>query len=423
MAIGTITENEGGHALRHSSRPPSEAGTAEGIVLVMACWCTVLASGLLSPVLPQIAQAFGELDDVEMLVGLVATMPALVVALLAVPSGRLADRIGQRRVLLAGLLFYGIAGVIPFWLQDIYHVIAARAVVGVGEAAVMTASTALISLRFSGERRTRWLAAQVAAANTLGIFVLLLGGQLGLLDWRVPFLAYGFGIFLLVLSIAVIRQPASERRAHTAMHEKVVSSGLTRHVALFCLLNIAAVFALFVIIVQMAFLMPERGAQDSADIGLAIAAGATGVAIGSAIAGPLAVRLDWWRSAALGFLLVGSGYIALAATVQFWTSAACVSVSGLGIGLIIPALLSALVRGVPAGSMGQVIGFWTAATFIGQFLNPPVFSGLQVIFATRANAIGVTGIACVAISLCLAIAGRRYIFPGIAPDNLQETRS
>ena len=40
-----------------------EATTAEGIVLIMACWCAVLATGLLAPILPQIAAAFENRND------------------------------------------------------------------------------------------------------------------------------------------------------------------------------------------------------------------------------------------------------------------------------------------------------------------------------------------------------------------------
>src|SRR6266702_5883798 len=105
----------------------------EGILLVMTCWCTVLASGLLSPVLPQIAYRFADMPHVELLVGLVATMPALMVSLSAIPMGWLADRLGHRNVLFGALLLYGITGIVPFSLTGIWAIIATRAVVGLGE--------------------------------------------------------------------------------------------------------------------------------------------------------------------------------------------------------------------------------------------------------------------------------------------------
>ena len=158
-----------------------EPGTIEGTLLVMTCWCTVLASGVLSPVLPQVAHRFAYMPQIELLVGLVATMPALMVSLSAIPMGWLADRIGHRNVLFGALLLYGVAGIVPYWLEGIWAIIATRAFVGLGEAGAMITGTALIGLRFRGARRGRWLAAQIASANILGIFALQVGGFLGLL--------------------------------------------------------------------------------------------------------------------------------------------------------------------------------------------------------------------------------------------------
>ena len=184
-----------------------EPGAIEGTLLVMTCWCTVLASGVLSPVLPQIAHRFAYMPHVELLVGLVATMPALMVSLSAIPMGWLADRLGHRNVLFGALLLYGIAGIVPFSLKGIWAIIATRAFVGLGEAGAMITGTALIGLRFRGARRGRWLAAQIATSNILGIFALQLGGFLGLLDWHTPFLAYTFALLLLAPSLYFVKSP------------------------------------------------------------------------------------------------------------------------------------------------------------------------------------------------------------------------
>src|SRR5882724_5026402 len=183
-------------------------GAIEGALLVMTCWCTVLASGVLSPVLPQVAHRFADLPHVELLVGLVATMPALMVSLSAIPMGWLADRLGHRNVLFGALLLYGIAGIVPFSLKGIWAIIATRAFVGLGEAGAMITGTALIGLRFRGSRRGRWLAAQIATSNILGIFALQLGGFLGLFDWHTPFLAYVFALLLLMPSLYFVKAPA-----------------------------------------------------------------------------------------------------------------------------------------------------------------------------------------------------------------------
>lgn len=370
-----------------------QAGLVEGALLVMACWCTVLASGLLSPVLPQIAARYAALPHVEILVGFVATIPALSVAVLAVPMGWLGDVLGQRRVLLAGLALYGLAGIVPFWLDDIAQIILARALVGVGEAAVMTTSTALLGLRFSGRRRGRWLAAQVASANILGIFVMISGGFLGLLDWHAPFLAYGFAWLLLIPSLLALRSPqpaGSTVRQQPGEHDR--GAGPLRdvdwpRVTLICGLNLLSTLGMFVIVVQAAFLLPERGGANSAEIGVGIACGASGVAIGAVLSGAFA-HIVWWRRAAPGFAVMGAGFLCVAATSGFWATGAMLALAGLGAGAIIPALLAALVMATAPGKVGRVVGLWTAATFMAQFLNPPLFVLLRQQVHTQSGAIG-----------------------------------
>src|SRR6266478_6332924 len=256
-----------------------DPGPIEGTMLVMTCWCTVLASGLLSPVLPQIAHRFAYMPHVELLVGLVATMPALVVSLSAIPMGWLADRLGHRNVLFGALLLYGVAGIVPYSLKGIWAIVATRAFVGLGEAGAMITGTALIGLRFRGARRGRWLAAQIATSNILGIFALQSGGFLGLHGWHTPFLAYGFALLLLVPSTYFIKPPvpAGKAMANTEV-PLLATNGVAKATAILCGIQIAAISGMFAIVIQMAFLFQQRGAMNSAGIGLGISCGAVGLA-------------------------------------------------------------------------------------------------------------------------------------------------
>ena len=385
-------------------------GTTEGVLLVMTCWCTVLASGVLSPVLPQIADRFAYLPHIELLVGLVATMPALIVSLSAIPLGWLADRAGHRNVLFAALLLYGIAGIVPFSLNGIGAIIATRAVVGLGEAGAMITGTALIGLRFRGARRGRWLAAQIATSNILGIFALQLGGFLGLLDWHTPFLAYAFALLLLAPSLYFVKAPHKiAQPTLTATLPSGRPGSAAKATAILCGMEIVSIFAMFAIVVQMAFLFQQRGALNSADIGIGISCGAAGLAAGAVSSGALA-RIDWLYRTTTGFLLAGAGFLGVAFVSGYWATGLTLALAGLGVGLTVPALLNALVAVVPQQVLGRAIGFWTAATFIPQFLNPPIFLILRQIVGTQSQAVGFTGVLMLALGLFLAVSGRLIRF-------------
>ena len=402
MLNGTLESN----APRTGTPAHSEPGTIEGVLLVMTCWCTVLASGVLSPVLPQIAHGFSYLPHIELLVGLVATMPALMVSVSAIPLGWLADRLGHRNVLFGALFLYGIAGIVPFWLNGLWAIIATRAFVGLGEAGAMITGTALIGLRFRGARRGRWLAAQIATSNMLGIFALQLGGFLGLLDWHSPFLAYAFALLLLAPSLYFVKSP--DQVATPTVNANLSATSSSRAVkatAILCGMEVVGIFAMFAIVIQMAFLFQQRGALDSADIGIGISCGAVGLATGATSSGALA-RIDWLYRTMMGFLLAGAGFLGVAFVSGYWATGGTLALAGLGVGLTVPALLNALVAVVPHQALGRAIGFWTAATFIPQFLNPPIFVILRQTVATQSRAIGCTGVVMLALGVFLAAGGK-----------------
>jgi MFS family permease len=129
------------------------------------------------------------------------------------------------------------------------------------------------------------------------------------------------------------------------------------------------------------------------------------LATGATSSGALA-WIDWLYRTMIGFLLAGAGFLGVAFVSGYWTTGATLALAGLGVGLTIPALLNALVAVVPYPVLGRAIGFWTAATFIPQFLNPPIFLILRQIVGTQSRAVGFIGVSLVALGLFLAVSGK-----------------
>jgi len=174
---------------RAATAPQGRASALQGWVLVSCGWLAVMASAMLSPVLPSMTAYFSAVRSVDLQVSLVASLPALFVALLAWPFGILGDRIGHKRVLCWASACYGFVGTAPLWLSRLPEIVAARALVGIAEAAIMTCSTTLLGAYFQGERRARYLALQTGTAPLAAVTVIAIGGALGEASWRAPFLA------------------------------------------------------------------------------------------------------------------------------------------------------------------------------------------------------------------------------------------
>ncbi len=374
------------------------AGLAHGVVLVSVSWLAVVAAGVLAPILPKMAHHFAGAPLLGLLIGFVATIPALAVALFSVPIGRLSDRIGARRILVIGMSGYGLAGMLPLWLDSLPAIVASRFVVGVCEAAVMTASTTLISLYFSGIRRDRWLAVQVASTNVMGVIVVLGGGLAGEHSWRAPFFAYAIAIALLLPVLLITHEPGRAVKTQATPAIGATEPGWRRLAAVRCASTFFVSVTIYALIVQQSFLLTERGVSNPSTIGFCIAFGAGGIALGS-IANTVMLSMSPRLRLLASYVLMAVGVATVAIDPSFPAVCAGGLAAGLGAGCAVSTLLCITVADAPLALKGQITGAWTAAMFLGQFLNPPIFLALVRLGGSYANAFLIYSGICGAIAI------------------------
>src|SRR5215218_7769234 len=114
----------------------------------------------------------------------------LVLGALMIPMGSLGDRLGRKRVLLAGLALFGTASAACALANSAGMLIAARAVQGIGGAAMMPLSLAMLPVLFQDrEERTRAMNIWVtSSAIGLPLGPILGGWLLEHFDWGAVFL-------------------------------------------------------------------------------------------------------------------------------------------------------------------------------------------------------------------------------------------
>src|SRR4051812_10348552 len=193
------------------------AGRAQALVLLFSSCLAVLGAVLLAPVLPHIEDAFAGTAGVKALTPIVLTAPALVIGLTAMFAGRIVDRLGRKRLLVAALVAYAFVGTAPLWLPSLPLIVASRVLVGLTEAAIMTCCTTLLADYFHGSQRERYFGLQVVFTTVAATIFFGVGGALGAQNWRAPFWLYAVSLPLAFLAARYVWQPAPRAQAATKL--------------------------------------------------------------------------------------------------------------------------------------------------------------------------------------------------------------
>jgi MFS family permease len=369
----------------------------------------MVAAVVIGPVLPKLAQHFQSDPQVGILTSLVATLPALFVALLSAPFGFLADRIGRRRLLIAAVSVYGFCGIAPLWLLSLRSIVLSRAGVGITEAAIMTCGTALLGDYFHGDARERWFACQTGSSTFVAIAVVAIAGVLGESSWRAPFVMYALAFALLPLVIFTLWEPAQLQaaiRTH-AEHPKEAEKLPWRELSLICLVTVFASTAFYVIVVQMGFILTERGIASTAKIGLGASLAALGVPVGAVLFRRLHIPVA--GKLAVSFALSCVGFFIVALSRGFTMTVIGAAVNGIGSGLVLPTLITWALSQLCFEVRGRGTGIWTSAMFLGQFLSPLIILWLKSVSGSLGGAVLVYAIA----SLAAAAIAAFQFFAGV----------
>ncbi len=331
---------------------------------------TVMAGALIAPAIPQLSTEFNHLRDSEFLAKLTLTLPSLIIGLFAPVMGYLVDKTGRKPLLIFGLLLYAIAGTAGFLLNDLHHILISRAFLGIAVACNMTTITTLVADYFVDKERNQFMGLQGGFMAFGGIIYVILGGMLAMISWREPFLVYLASLLVLPLVLLFIREP--ER----VVYEEVDSRKLDyprKLVNFIFFIGFLGMVIFYMIPVQIPFFLTGMGIHNEINIGIAIACTTIAAAPAAISYQWLSAKFSFSRIYALGFLVMGIGYLLLGSAWSYSTVIGSLMVAGLGFGLMIPNASVWIMTLAPAKIRGRIIGSLNAAMFLGQFFSP-VFS-------------------------------------------------
>ncbi|WP_179504895.1 MULTISPECIES: MFS transporter [unclassified Sphingomonas] len=346
-----------------------QAGTLQGILLLLPITMAVMGLIVLVPVLPQIMAHYHAVPGVEYLVPLMLTLPALCVALLSPVAGVVVDFFGRRKTCIGALVVYSVVGMVPIFVDSLMTIIASRVVLGAMEALIVISSTTLIGDYFHGREREKWLANQTAVASVASIVLALLGGALGSFGWRGAFAAYGVSIvFALALVIWTWEPSRNDEPAAEA-----AAPGVRFPWKAIVPISLLAIFGgtmFFTMQIQVSAMLSEyHGVTSASALGLFSGLAGLSVAAGTLLYRRFTARLAPATQLLTAFGLLGVSYVLMNHAPATGAFTLWLVVNQVGSGMLLPALVVLAMGSLPFEVRGRGTGLFMSGWWIGQPLS------------------------------------------------------
>lgn len=360
-------------------------GAGPGAALALATLLAALGTSIANVALPALVQ---DLAAPFAQVQAVVTAYLATLTLAVVLAGRLGDRLGMKRVLAAGLSLFALGALGAALAPGLAALIAARAVQGLGAAAMMVLGLALMrqTARAGAVGRAMGLLGTVSALGT-ALGPVLGGALLPIAGWR--------GLFWLQLPLALVALGMAlallppDRPAPAGQAPARQSSGLFAALDRAVLPNLAV--PLLVAAVMMAtltvgpFYLTGALHLSAPQAGLVMAVGPVGSILSGIPAGRLVDRLGPAPVLTLGLVLLGLGATALALLPGLAGVAGYVLALMLltpGYQLCQAANTTSALADLPEGRRGTVSGLLALSRNLGLIAGA---AGLGAVFALAAG--------------------------------------
>ncbi|MDF2572258.1 MAG: arabinose efflux permease family protein [Sporomusa sp.] len=322
-------------------------------------------------VMPQLPQRVVDFDGNGRSVGYIASAFAFSYLLLQVPSGRLADRIGFKPLLVLGYSLCSLTGLVFYYATSSHMIFFARLLQGIGEAPVWALAPALLALRFP-----------LAKGKVMGMYsaamhsALALGPILGVILAKIVssnaiFLVYSFGCLAgaIVIYLWVDHSSKLEYQVTNKFDIPAVFKLIRKRKTLLALSGITlygAGYGIFNTNIPV-FLLEDKNFTP-VHIGMFFSLFYVSISLAQIIIGPMSDRFGRNIFMITGLVTVAIGFIAMPAY-SFPVIILVLAIASFGMGVFYLASMAYLNELVDDSLKGTISGayylFWGSGYFFG----------------------------------------------------------
>jgi len=317
-----------------------------------------------------------ELDVPGFALGLLAASYAVFPLLLAVPTGGLVDRLGERRLMAIGsAVVLSCSVFLLLWGSSIVALVIGTALLGAGQMACVVGQQAVVANNAASSRMDSafgYLTFAASLGQALGpLAIALVGGASIRPDTQAIFmLAVIMGVVLFATTFVVPAHVSGGKR-------KAVSAGAGSAVSLLKSPGVARALAtsatvLAVVDLTMVYL-PALGADrglTAATVGAMLTVRAVFSMVSRLLLGRVSRRIGRMRLLVVSLALSTAALAAAAIPMPAWLLFVVMAVLGLGLGIGQPLTMSWLSAQAPAGQRGRALALRLAGNRVGQVVLP-----------------------------------------------------
>jgi MFS family permease len=363
---------------------------------------TVLVQAVTFVLRPTATYRALELDVSAEWLGILGAGFAVFPLLVAIPSGRAVDRLGERSVMVAGGVLVVLSGLVfTFAAGSVSGLVVAVMVLGLGHLGSVVAQQALVANRTpSGRYDTafgRYTFATSAGQAVGPGLILLFGGRETIPDTDAIF-AWSLLPAAAILVLALLLPASARRGSHDpetagGVRELLRRPGMLRALTVSCVVLAAVDISLVYI--------PALGAEQG------IASGTIGLLLALRAGASMVSRLFLGRIvAAAGRRTTLVSSIAVSAVAMLvvplpqptWQLGLAVALLGLGLGAGQPLTMSWLAEATPPGLRGRAMSLRLTGNRVGQVVLPSA-AGFLAVGAGAGGVLAITSAGLAAVSL------------------------
>lgn len=339
--------------------------------ILLGSTLSVLQGSVITPALPKISEHFYQTANIEFLTKLIIALPPLTIALFSPFAGHILEKYGRKYTLIIASLLYAIMGTSGFYLNNIYFILIGRALLGITIAFLMSGFIVVLGDLFQGKTLSKYMGIQGALMSFAGMFFLLIGGKLTLINWNYPFLVYSSSTIISIGLLLFLDETKQLINKNNTDNTKVNPSA--KKTNFYWLLNTNAFFIMVVYLMiptQLPFLLKHTLNLQADQIGVYMALWILSSSIASFLYSAVKSKLNFYQIYSLGFFIWFAGFLLLALSNSSAFILFSLTLSGFGNGLVVPNLKNELLEIVPWEQRGKQSGVLTSALYLGQFCSP-----------------------------------------------------